>query len=292
MNSYNDGARAFWLEAYGGRPYSVDRMKHPQPILVPHLVVAWQGGIQPARLAQVMREADDGLLARFCWFWPDPVPFKIASAAADVDFAVGAFDRLRMLEMAAPLEPGQPHRPMIVPLSEGSRPLIEQFGRQMQERQEAAGGLLVSSLGKARGLALRLSLVLEFLWWAAKPGFAAPPTQISDAAFLAAAALAGDYLLPMAERVFGDAAASVQTRNAATLARWIVKGRQQEVHVRHLQRNVRLPGLTEAEVIHEACKALLEAGWLGAPPPGGRDGRARVAYGVRPELWEALDELA
>jgi Protein of unknown function (DUF3987) len=31
MNAYNAGARAFWIEAYGGRPYRVDRVKHPQP---------------------------------------------------------------------------------------------------------------------------------------------------------------------------------------------------------------------------------------------------------------------
>jgi len=25
MNAYNDAGRAFWLEAYGGRPYRVER---------------------------------------------------------------------------------------------------------------------------------------------------------------------------------------------------------------------------------------------------------------------------
>ena len=52
--------------------------------------------------------------------------------------------------------------------------------------------------------------------------------------------------MPMAERVYGDAAASPRATNAATLARWIVRAHADEVHVRHLQRNVRLPGLGEA----------------------------------------------
>ena len=47
MGAYNAGARAFWLESYGGRPYRVDRVKHPEPIAVPHLAVAWWGGVQP-----------------------------------------------------------------------------------------------------------------------------------------------------------------------------------------------------------------------------------------------------
>ena len=288
MNAYNDGARAFWIEAYGGRPYRVDRVKHPQPIFVPHLAVAWHGGIQPARLPQITREADDGLLARFCWFWPDPVPFKLATEAPNVEFAVAAFDRLRMLEMAPATEVGLPPGPVMVPLTDTARAHLEKFAREMQERQEAAGGLLVSALGKARGLALRLSLVIEFLWWAAKDGMAPPPTKISEGAFLAAAVLVSEYLMPMAERVYGDAATTARTRNTATLARWIKKTRPKEVHVRKLLREVRLPGLGEAALIHEACKALVEAAWLFAAPAAGTAGRPRAAYEVRPELWGAL----
>src|SRR5436190_105172 len=29
MNSFNSGARAFWIEAYGGRPYRVERKTDP-----------------------------------------------------------------------------------------------------------------------------------------------------------------------------------------------------------------------------------------------------------------------
>lgn len=85
MGAYNAGARAFWLESYGGRPYRMDRVKHPEPIVVPHFAVAWWGGVQPDRLADLMRDADDGLLARFSWFWPESVPFNLAQEAPDLD---------------------------------------------------------------------------------------------------------------------------------------------------------------------------------------------------------------
>jgi hypothetical protein len=98
MTTYNDSARAFWLESYGGRPYRVERVKLSEPINVPHNACAWYGTIQPERLAQVMAEPDDGLLARFCWVWPNPVPFAIARNAPNVDFAITALDRLRRLE--------------------------------------------------------------------------------------------------------------------------------------------------------------------------------------------------
>jgi hypothetical protein len=289
MNNYNDGARGFWLESYDGKPYRQDRMKHRHPIDVPHMVVAWYGGIQPPRLAQIMREADDGLLARFCYFWPDPIPFDLSTEAPNVSLAVDAFDRLRLLEMKAPAEPGMTAGPILVPLTDNARDLLRQFAREMQERKHEAGGLMVSALGKARGLALRLSLVLEFLWWAAKDGMVPPPTQIGEAAILAAATLVGEYLMPMAERVYGDAATTQRARNTATLAKWIVKTKAKAVNVRNLQRAIRLPGLGEAHLIHEACGALIEAGWLTPPPSGGATpGRPRGTYEVRPELWEAL----
>jgi hypothetical protein len=147
--------------------------------------------------------------------------------------------------------------------------------------------LLRSAIGKARGLALRLSLNLEMLWWCGAAGIEPPPTQISARAFAAAAHLVGDYFLPMAERVYGDAAVSVEDRNAATLARWIISEKPAEVHVRRVQRGARLPGLKTADSIHAAAAVLIEADWLVAPSTGaGSAGRPRAVYGINPRLWE------
>jgi hypothetical protein len=282
MCSYNDAGRAFWVESFGGRPYRVERQKHPDPIIVPRLAVAVYGGVQPERLGPLMRDTDDGLLARILWAWPDPIAFRLSRRAPHVDWAVDALDRLRWLD----LQPGYPPQPLIVPLSQDALPLLESFARGVQERQETAGGLMRSTLGKARGLALRLSLVLETLWWCGSSGMAAGPNQISPKAFAAAAHILDDYYLPMAERVYGDAAAPQRDRNAATLARWILRDKPHEVYVRALQRDVRLPGLTSAEAIHEAAGVLVEADWLQEPVRGvGRRGKA--AYAINPRVWEA-----
>ncbi len=98
-----------------------------------------------------------------------------------------------------------------------------------------------------------------------------------------------DYLVPMAERVYGDAATPRTDRDGATLARWIAKKRPAEAHVRRLQREVRLPGLTDAASIHAAARMLVEAGWLRPPLAGeGFQRRGRAAYPVNPRLWERL----
>jgi hypothetical protein len=283
MNAYNDAGRAFWIEAYGGRPYRVERQKHPEPIDVPRLVVSVYGGTQTDKLALLMREADDGLLSRLLWAWPEPISFRLGRAAPGAQSAISAFDRLRALD----LHPGDPPSPIMVALADEARELMEAFGGEMQERQSFAGGLLCSALGKARGQVLRLALVLEYLWWCGQDGAAPPPTQISQKAFTGAATLISDYFMPMAERVYGDAAATKADRNAATLARWIVSARPREVYARHLQRQVRLPGLKTAEEIREAAEVLIEADWLRAPPTSTEFGpRAKIAYPVNPHSWE------
>jgi len=289
MNTYNDGGRQFWLEAYGGRFYRVERQKNPEPIDVPRLAVAVYGTTQPAKLASVLRDADDGLLSRLLWFWPNPTQFRLGSATPATAWATGALDRLRLLDLATSPDASTPPRPVMVPLADDALPDLEAFGQDMQERQGMAGGLQRSALGKARGLALRLSLNLELLWWSARPGMEPPPTMISRRAFQAAAMLVEDYFMPMAERVFGDAATRKQDRDAATLARWVVRERAEDVHVRHLQREVRLPGLTDADAIKAAADALVDADWLAAPQVGFGTAR-KVAYRVNPLVLEAKHE--
>lgn len=288
MNAYNDAGRAFWLEAYGGRPYRVERQKHPEPIVVPRLALAVMGGTQPDKLAEMFKDADDGLLARFIWSWPEPRPFRLSRRAPNVAFAIEALDRLRLLEMM-PATQDAPAAPVLVPLVESALPMLESFAQDMQAAQGNAGGLLRSAYGKARGLAVRLALVLEFLRWAASPGLSAPPREVSEAVLANACDLVAGYFMPMAARVYGDAATPQAERNASTLARWIMQAKPPEVHVRHLQRDVRLPGLRNAEVISAACDALVEADWLRSPPAGAFQARGKVAYPVNPAI---LGEVA
>ena len=125
----------------------------------------------------------------------------LGDSAPQADWAIDALDRLRLLDLAAPLMAGRSPRPVHVPLAEATWPMLEEFGREMQAQQAIAGGLMRSAFGKARGLTLRLSLVLEMLWWSASEGMAAPPSVITEKAFLAAAMLVAEYFMPMAERV-------------------------------------------------------------------------------------------
>jgi len=292
MSAYNPAGRAFWVEAYGGRPYTVDRQKYPEPIVIHRLAVAVFGGTQPDKLAVLMGEADDGLLSRLLWFWPTSIPFQLSRAPSGVEWAITALDRLRMLD----LQTADPPQPIMVPLDDAAVPLIESFGRKMQQLKNRAGGKMRSAYGKARGQALRLSLNLEFMWWCGSDGFAPPPTRISRKAFIAAAALVEDYFVPMAERVYGDAALPEDERLAAIVARWIVSARLAEktpaiLNARELRRTARLPGLREAETVRAALTTLVEADWFVPIPArsGGAPGRKREDYAVNPRLKGVCD---
>ena len=57
LSRYSNGGtdRPFWLEAYNGGPYQVDRQKYPVPLFIPHLTLPAFGTIQPDRLADMAR---------------------------------------------------------------------------------------------------------------------------------------------------------------------------------------------------------------------------------------------
>ena len=286
MSSYHGAARPFYIEAYGGRSYRVERKMSPEPIIIPRLAISVLGTTQPSALAKLFNDADDGFLSRFIWMWPDEVVFRRGTTNPNKDWAIGALDKLRQLTLIPDPQNNDEMAPVMVPFTDGAAAILEAFGREMQVGREEAGGLAASTYGKARGLALRLALNLEFLWWCGCSPQTPPPVQVSSEACSAACQLVREYTIPMAERVFGDAAVSEADRNATTLARWIIKERVMEVHVRHLQRNVRLPNLNNAAAIHAAASVLTDAEWLREPATGHFQSRGKMAYEVNPAVFE------
>ncbi len=281
------GDRAFWIEAYGGRPFVVDRVKNNgKPIRVLRLAVAIFGGIQPERLnTALLKGEDDGLPARFLWTWPEPLPPKRPSLIAATSDALAALRRLRGLH-PVPTETGEP-RPFFVPLAEDAAALFQKW--REEHHREDASGMLASAFGKSPGHVLRLALVLEFLWWAAPPA-TLEPGHVSARAIKAAAALVEDYFKPMAERVYGDAALPSQDRLAAILARWIVRKRPETINARDVRRTSGLPGFKEPDAVRAAITALVDVDWLipTKAREGDTPGRHREDYRINPTLWATL----
>lgn len=281
FDRYGSGDREFAIETYGGRTYTVDRVKHPVPIRIPRLSVGLVGGVQPDKIAAIITGPDDGLSSRLLWFWPEALPdFNLARDRADETGAKDALARLASLPLASDDE-GNPC-PRIVRLTPEAANEIEEFEREIRRRSQAAGGLLAGAIGKARGHVLRLSTVLEFLWWAAAPGSLEPGT-ISAHAVVSAAALMDSYFLPMTERVLGDAAIPATERAAMELLRYLRANGLAEFNARTVRREIG-GTLREAPAMDGACAVLIEAGWVRQKSSEGQ-GRKPKAFIVNPKLY-------
>ena len=282
LGKYGDGDRAFWLEAYGGRPYIVDRMKHAEPLRLDHVAVSIVGGIQPDRLATLLMNGDDdGMAARFLLTWPESVKPCRPRHRPDSSLVTNALGRLRTLDFRTDLESGV-LQPRTLPVEPGALDVFQEWREQNYTACQSASGMMASSLGKMPGQALRLALVLELLWWAAGPEGIAEPDQVSAAALGAALALVETYVKPMLARVLGEAALPQIDRHAAVLGRAILSRRAGRINARQVRRDWRLPGLREGPAVAAAINALEEAGWLipAAARDGGSAGRQRSDYEV------------
>ena len=289
FNRYSGGEggdRAFWLEAWGGRIYTVDRIKNGEPVIIPNLSAALLGGIQPDKLASMLLKGDDdGLTARFIYFWPDTVALERPGDIFEGHDALNAFKALYGLEMGAD-EHGNPI-PVTVPLTEEAAEFFQAW--RVRHRDGEPDGALLGWWGKMPGVCLRLAITFEGLWNSVD---GKPLDHVCKAAIEAATVMIDDYLKPMAVRAFGDAAISISDRKAATLAKWIIKTRPKRINTRELQRGAGMPSLGTREDIQGAIEALIEADWLKSEESrrGNTKGRQKSDYAINPYVFETARE--
>lgn len=290
FDRYNPGGRSFWLEAFGGRSFTIDRKSSPEPITVGFNGVSIIGGIQPQKLADSLlsgRSADDGMSARFLWVWPDRPAFVRPSSTANLDALEAALRRLDDLDWGRD-ENGDPTA-IRLPLDAAAADAFESLQRANRDHGDEAAGMLKSFVGKLDGIALRLALAIELATWAWLGGD--EPRSVSRASVVAVADFIEGYALPMAQRVYGDAALPVVERNAATVAKYIQRTGLTSFNARDLRRAAGLPGLRDAEQFKAALDALVEADWLRSSPTrqGSTLGRRSADYLVNPAINGGLN---
>ena len=286
MGKYGDGDRAFWLEANGARPYTVDRQKLPEPLRIEHLAISIVGGIQPDRLATLLMSGDDdGLGARFLFSWPEIVPPRRPRFRPEGEIVTRAMRRLRSLEFGRDPKTGD-SIPVTLPIQADALDAFQDWREQHHASSQGVSGMMASAYGKMAGQALRLAIALELLWWAAGPDGTSEPAQVSGDALGAALDLIESYFRPMLARVLGEAALPAGDRLGATLAREIQRRRVDRLNATQVRREWRLPGLRESAQVMAAVGVLEEARWLKAI--GERDGstlgRKRLDFAVDPRV--------
>ena len=283
MQRYAGGGtdRPFWLEAFGGRGFTVERLGR-EPFTIDRLTIGVLGGIQPDRLRRLLfKSDDDGLLARFLPIWPDPAPLKRPSTWADEPMMGGALARLLTLDLVTD-EAGE-QRPWFIPFAEDACGLMEDFRATARSWETEAEGLLLSFIGKLPGLAARLALVLAYLDWATEGD--TEPHEITVQHFGRAAHLVEAYLLPMARRAYPDAAKPKPERAALRLVAIIREQGWQSFTSRDVLRLDRACLGTAADL--NPALAMLEEGECIRPvdpPENPKGGRPHRLYVVNPAI--------
>lgn len=281
---YSPGGREFWLEAYGGRHYSNDRKGNKAGVVsVPFNGVSVLGGIQPEKLSDcLLATADDGLVPRFLWAWPEPRRYQRPRNIADQALLDAIYRTLAGLS-AQSKDDGE-IIPDVLILDPEAGTIFEAWICDNDDAIREAAGLYKGFLGKLRGMVLRLALVAELLAWAKRGG--REPDCIKATTLVTVLEFVDSYAKPSALRVFGDAALSIDQRNAAQLAKLIVREKWERLNARDLLRSGRLSKADKAADVDAALDLLVEADWLRAAPSraGGGIGRAKKEYLVNPAV--------
>jgi Protein of unknown function (DUF3987) len=154
MERYSSNAglsdRAFWLQAYDGGPYNIDRIRRGE-IFVENLSVSIIGAIQPARLVELQKVTSDGLLQRF-------LPVMMGSPSLPQDERSNDDDYgnlVRQLYIAAPAR---------LIMTDSALGIMERLRTRLFDIEQAAIGLapgLGTFAGKLHGVAGSLALLLH-----------------------------------------------------------------------------------------------------------------------------------
>ncbi|MFZ0678622.1 DUF3987 domain-containing protein, partial [Candidatus Binatus sp.] len=250
---------------------------------IEHFYVGIAGGIQPAAAEFLLDGADDGFLARFAIIFPNPVPRARPTVEPDDDFLFDLFEWLHeQLDFA--VENFGAKVPDVIRFDSDAAACFETWWIAQKVQMDPYSGLYKSWLAKSPGRVVRIAGLLELMDWGIARSSVYPPTSVSLNAVRRAIVLVDDYLTPMAERFFGEAAKlPAGERNAIAIAKLIKGGRLGSiVNQRDLRRRRINATLVKAAEVVEALEILKEAYWIRPCPSraGRSSGRAKLDYEV------------
>ena len=278
------GGEAFWLKAFGARSETVRRKNKP-PIYIPRLAISVLGGSQPQTLRSfITSKTNRGMAARWLFVCPDPVPgFKIGPVQ-DIE---PALNRLRLLRALV----GRDRRPITVDVARQAKTRFENWVEAKHvEASRDPEGVWGQWIGKQGGTALRIALVLEYLWWAATAADGdEAPKQVTQAALSAAMKFIDGYAAPMAEVAMNHAVRPAEEQDARQLLRLLQGKPCDQFNARQVGRGSLGPAgrLATPAAMSAACGLLVASKLIRAAGvrAGGRKGRMTSDYQVNPAIY-------
>ena len=289
LSRYSGGTdKEFWLEAWNGKPYNVERVNRP-PVDVQHLLVGVTGGFQPDKLVRSLDGDADGLYARVLFAWPTEAPYQsLTDAVGEVE---PEFQNAvsRLIDLAEFAEGELIIRD--VGLTPDAVTTFEQFRELVYQKKDGLDGREREWWVKTPAHVLRLAGTLAYLDWAMEPvGTPAPaPTTIAVRFVAAAVRLVTEYFWPHARAAIRQIGLTESHAKARKALRWARAERRDQVSIEDVRRDALQQSL-DAEATAKLIEALVQAGWLRKAPIE-KSGRGRRAHrwAVNALLWAATD---
>jgi len=257
MNRYSNGSdREFWLEAWDGKSFVVERQNRP-PITVPHLLVGVVGGFQPDKMCRSFEGDADGVYARFLYAWPkEPSYARPADSVEEIEpEVVNAFTRL----MRLPDQSAEAFVSRDVALAPDALDAFADFAAFAYRGKEELDGREREYFCKGTAHVLRLAGTLAFLEWAWAVG---PEPQAIDRRHIeGAATLFRHYYWPHARAALRQMGITDKHADARRVSRWIKAKHKIEV----AREEVRVEALGkrhDAGQVQTIIETLVRAGWL------------------------------
>ena len=233
MSRYSGGQdNEFWLEAWNGSSYTVERMGRP-PIAVNHLLVGVVGGLQPDKLARSFKGDMDGMYARILFAWPDDPPYQpLTNEVTEVEpEIVNALSRIIDLTSEGEGE----FVPRRIPLSREAVEAFERFRQFQHHGKDVLDGREREWWAKSPAHVLRLAGTLCYLAWAMVGG--PEPERIQVEYVRAAVRLVRDYFWPHSRAALRQIGLSERHTNARRALLWIKANGKDEVSSEEIRRN-------------------------------------------------------
>ena len=285
MSRYSGGQdNEFWLEAWNGNSYTVERMGRP-PIVVDHLLVGVVGGLQPDKLGRSFKGDHDGMYARVLFAWPpEPGYRRLTNDVTETEpEIINAITRIVGLDSGHDAD-GE-FVPRSIFLSTEATESFEQFRQYVHAGKHSLDGREREWWSKMPAHVLRLAGTLAYLNWAMPGG--EEPNLIENPFLQNAVWLVRDYFWPHSRAALRQIGLNERHANARRVLRWIAARNLKEVSIKDIRRDA-LAQSIDAEQTHDLLESLAKAGWLRKESTQTM-GRARHRWRINPKLFSIGD---
>jgi hypothetical protein len=279
MKRYSGGQdNEFWLEAWNGKHFVVERQGRP-PVVVDYLLVGITGGFQPDKLARAFEGDDDGMYARFCFAWPEePAHMPLSNDVTEIEPEIqNALTRIVDL----PASEDGVFAPKAVDLSADGTSTFEAFRTFLAQAKTELDGREREWVAKGGTHVLRLAGTLAYLDWAMTGG--SEPQVIGEQYVAAAVRLWRDYFWPHSRAALRQIGLTDRHTNSRRVLCWIRTNRKPEVSLLDIRREA-LGRRLDAEQTRSLLDGLARAGWLKLVTTK-TDGRPIHRWQVNPQLF-------